>query len=254
MAPSVRVLSYNIRKGIGMDGRMDLARTADVVRETGADVVGLQEVDRHFRTGTEYADQFGALREHLDMDGVYAPAIERDPVDESDGKPRQYGVAVLSRYPILSSRSYDLTRDTDAEPRVLLDTTVDCDGVPLSFATAHLGLSESVRRKQVTDAIDETDADRQVLVGDFNAAPDSATVETLGGQFVDAFGDRDPGDRLTFPSPYDEDGERTGEPERCIDYVFCTSDLDVRSANVVESPASDHSAVAASFELDARDA
>ena len=250
MATSVRVLSYNIHKGIGTDGTLDLARTARVIRESDADIVGLQEVDRHFRAGTEYADQVTTLRDRLDMAGAFAPAIERDPIERSNGKPRQYGNAILSQYPIQSSHRHALACDPDTEPRVLLDTTVDCDGVSLSVATTHLGLTNSTRRKQVADVLAATAGDRQVLVGDFNATPDSDAIAALAGAFVDAFDQRDPDDRLTFPSPYDREGDRTSEPERCIDYVFCTPDITVRSVDVIESAASDHSAVAATIVLD----
>ena len=46
---SVRVLTYNIRHGEGMDGVYDLGRIAEIIRGAHPDVVALQEVDR----GTE---------------------------------------------------------------------------------------------------------------------------------------------------------------------------------------------------------
>ena len=46
---TLTLLSYNIHNGVGLDGVLDLDRIADVIAASGADVVGLQEVDRHRR-------------------------------------------------------------------------------------------------------------------------------------------------------------------------------------------------------------
>ena len=59
------VASYNIHRGVGMDRRLDLARIADVIAETKADVVGLQEVIRE--AGHAHADQAAFLSERLGM-------------------------------------------------------------------------------------------------------------------------------------------------------------------------------------------
>ena len=40
----MRVMTYNIRGGLGMDGHRSIERIGAVVRDAGADVVGLQEV------------------------------------------------------------------------------------------------------------------------------------------------------------------------------------------------------------------
>ena len=50
LAPAtLRVMTWNIRHGEGLDGRVDLERIAAVIRASGADLVGLQEVDRGVR-------------------------------------------------------------------------------------------------------------------------------------------------------------------------------------------------------------
>ena len=48
-ARTLRVMSYNVHVGIGMDKRLDLRRVAEVIRRERPDLVGLQEIDR----GTE---------------------------------------------------------------------------------------------------------------------------------------------------------------------------------------------------------
>lgn len=60
-APALRVVSYNIRHGAGMDGRVDLARTAAVLRALSPDLVALQEVDERVKRsgGVDQAQQLG---------------------------------------------------------------------------------------------------------------------------------------------------------------------------------------------------
>jgi endonuclease/exonuclease/phosphatase family metal-dependent hydrolase len=43
---SFRIMTYNIRHGEGLDGKIDLLRIAEVIKREGADIVALQEVDK----------------------------------------------------------------------------------------------------------------------------------------------------------------------------------------------------------------
>lgn len=256
MATRLRVLSYNIHAGIGVDGRFDLDRVANVIRGTEADVVGLQEVDRCYRSKTEYTDQIEHLSERLGMEFAYGTAIERPPIAESDGVSRRYGVAVLSRHPITDTETHPLSNGPETEQRVLLETCLDVRDVPWTFATTHLGLAEDVRRRQVTDVLDRLAdrTERVLLTGDFNATPDSNAIDRLTERFRDAFADADLGDADTFPTSSIERNEHGAvevfrKPAR-IDYVFYTPDLRLRDVELVESPASDHAGVVAALELD----
>lgn len=107
----MRVVSYNIQYTLGRDGVYDVGRTVDAVRD--ADVICLQEVDRHWpRTGM--ADQAAQIAELLpDRYWVFGPMIDIDASTvAADGRVhnvrRQYGQMVLSRFPIVSSRTFPL--------------------------------------------------------------------------------------------------------------------------------------------------
>src|SRR5207249_9418328 len=94
------VTSYNIHRGVGLDRRRDLDRTADVIAETAPDVVGLQEVIRE--AGGPAADQAAYLAIKLGMALVM-------------GETRAhgtgiYGNAVLTRLPVLASERRDLSQ------------------------------------------------------------------------------------------------------------------------------------------------
>src|SRR5262245_50902763 len=91
---TMQLASYNIQYGFGKDGRNDLARSAGEIR--GADVIALQEVERHWqRTG--FVDQPAELARLLpEYHWVYGPGADMDAsLPGPDGRPlhrrRQFG-------------------------------------------------------------------------------------------------------------------------------------------------------------------
>lgn len=73
------VATYNIHHGAGADEVLDLERIARVVKDTGADVVGLQEVDRHWSSRSNFVDQANWLAERLDMHVAYGANLDLEP-------------------------------------------------------------------------------------------------------------------------------------------------------------------------------
>ncbi len=70
-----------------------------------------------------------------------------------------------------------------------------------------------------------------MLVGDLNARPDAPELQPLFARFKDAWVQGGEGPGFTFSAT---------RPDRRIDYVLVSGDIDVRSAVVLASPASDH--------------
>ena len=132
----ITVMTYNVRHGRGIDGRVDLERIAAVIRESEADIVALQEVDRYWwRSGME--DQIRRLGEKLEMSWVYAPAIAAGWM--------QYGNAVLSRFPLVEGEMVLLPGWR--EPRNMMRVLVEIDGVPVELINTHLGVHAGERGK-----------------------------------------------------------------------------------------------------------
>src|SRR4030095_7388475 len=88
---TVRVMSYNIHVGVGMDQKLDLERIAEVINKARPDLVALQEVDRGVRR-TQGLDEIAELSRLTKMDYAFAHNI--------DYQGGEYGVAILSRFPI----------------------------------------------------------------------------------------------------------------------------------------------------------
>jgi endonuclease/exonuclease/phosphatase family metal-dependent hydrolase len=193
-------------------------------------VVGLQEVDRHFDARSGFADQPAELAAMLDMDVAYAPNV-----DLAGAPPRQYGIAILSRFPITSVRHTLLP--SDREQRGLLEAVIDVGGTAVRFMTTHLDVnSAAVRRRQarVIEAAVARSAEPVVLTGDLNASPDVPEVTALTALLTDTH--RGSGG-LTIPSD---------APTARIDYVLSAFG---GTSTVPVTMASDHRPVLATLPI-----
>ena len=103
----MKLVTFNIRFGLGLDQQIDLGRIAEAVRD--ADIIALQEVERFWKH-SGMNDQPDILSKHLkEFYWVYFPAFNVDASERKDdgtvlNRRRQFGPMVLSRWPIRSSR------------------------------------------------------------------------------------------------------------------------------------------------------
>lgn len=228
-----RVMTFNMRHGRGMDDRIDLERIAEVIRDSKADVVALNEVDRNTRRcgGVDQAQLLGGL---LDMEAVYSPSIEY--------QGGQYGNALLTRLPVRSARVHALP-DLGPEDRTLLHAELEWGEGSLHVLVTHLGLYHEEQRAQVK-AIARVVNDLNgptILAGDFNfdsevsdllkilpkTMRDAWTWQQVQGLVVAG-----PEEGWTFPSD---------RPRKRIDYILFSDDLQVKAPFVtIKSLASDH--------------
>ena len=238
----VRLLTFNIHHGVGDDGRHDLPRLATVLAAADADVISLQEVDRHFGTRSENVDQAQLLARALDMQLAWGPAVDEP---RPGGQPRgEYGNALLSRLPILISDVHKLPGG--GEPRCALRTMIELDGGALWVTTTHLSRKSGDRAAQVA-ALAELHTgpmETGVVVGDFNAAPDAPELATMRQRFGDAWelaNERD--DRSGWKFWQHDEGftHPARSPHRRIDQAWVTQGVAVAAAQVLDGGgASDH--------------
>jgi endonuclease/exonuclease/phosphatase family metal-dependent hydrolase/arylsulfatase A-like enzyme len=233
------MMTYNIHHAQGADDLLDLDRIAEVIRSQEVQVVGLQEVDRHWSERSEFVDQASYLAEALDMHVVYGANLDQDPL--TPGAPRrQYGTAILSRYPILSSENTLLPKLGTSEQRGLLEALINVRGTRYRFYNTHLQHNspnaesgQAQRTMQVEAIVDEMREERgpHALVGDLNAEPGAPELQPLYQRLVDAWpiGGIGPGFTLSSTAP-----------TRRIDYVLVTRDTRVEGAYVPPTIGSDH--------------
>lgn len=231
----MRVMSYNIQAGGGnLDG------VADVIRSSGATLVALQEVDVHWDKRSGFADQAAELAAMLGLQVRFAP-IYRLPGADATSPPRQYGVALLSRYPIVAFKNHAITRlstqSNNASPTPMpgfLEVTINVRGRRVRVFNTHLDYrgNPAVRRQQVSESLAIIGASTTpvLMFGDFNAVPTAPELQPLFRRLHDGWPDS-AGTGFTYPAV---------TPVRRIDYVLASHHFRVIFARVPDTQASDH--------------
>jgi len=152
------VATWNIHGCVGIDRRRDPARIADALARMRADVVALQE----FAAPRGGLDELRLrLESRLGMRAYSATTFRTER--------REFGNAVLSRWPIVDARCVDLSFAA-REPRNAIELVLDVEGATLRVIATHLGLGAAERRAQVArlaTRLAETDVPT-ILLGDFN--------------------------------------------------------------------------------------
>jgi endonuclease/exonuclease/phosphatase family metal-dependent hydrolase len=237
-------MSFNIHHGQGVDDRLNLARVAARIRNSGAAIVGLQEVDRHWGERSEFADQAAELGRALNMHAVYGANLDLDPLHP--GQPRrQYGNAILSDAPIREWHNTLLPRTGRLEQRGLLEALVTVREVPVRVFTTHLQHTSQQERIAQIAAIREVIGATQesvILPGDLNVRPDTPEIDAITEDLIDAWTAAGVGVGYTYPAE---------NPTARLDYVLHSNDVMTCTAAVLCTDGSDHLPVTADLALPA---
>ncbi|MGE0822085.1 MAG: endonuclease/exonuclease/phosphatase family protein [Candidatus Binatia bacterium] len=225
------VASYNIHQCVGLDGRYDPVRIAQVIREIDADIIGLQEVHSRVSENPE-AHQLEFLASTTGMHAVAGPTLYR--------RGGHYGNAMLTNASVHGVRFVDLSV-ADYEPRGGIDAQVVIAGGKLRVLVTHLGLGAAERRAQVTRLLSllmEERCGMVVLLGDINEwMPGAYSLQWLENFFGCAPAPR------TFPSRF---------PLFALDRIWAKPAEILSRVHVHSSPqsriASDHLPVVATLQ------
>jgi len=235
-APS-RVLVYNIHAGKDAKGVDNLARVAQIIRDSRADVVLLQEVDK----GTERSgkvDQMAELQKLTGYFGAFGKTLDYQGGD--------YGIAILSRWPITADTLIHLPVEppqhrsgVSYEPRGALRVAVQRPGGALRVINTHIDASrEDTYRLQEAKTLlslagSIRDSSVTTLVGgDLNSEPESAVIALFApAGWRDAFRECGKSSGLSYPADV---------PVKRIDYLMMSGGTRCTSAEVLKTEASDH--------------
>jgi endonuclease/exonuclease/phosphatase family metal-dependent hydrolase len=168
---SVRVVTYNIHRCRGLDGRTKPARIAEVLAEIDPDIAALQEVVGAGPKGPGHAEELGAA---LGMGWVMAHTRRvRDHL---------YGNVVLSRFPVRHHLKYDLSWKT-CEPRCCQRADLAIGDGTLHLYNVHLGTAHRERQYQAQRLAaivhDRRIPEPKVVLGDFNEWMKGLTTRML---------------------------------------------------------------------------
>ncbi len=234
---ALRVLTYNLHHGEGVDGRVDLERIARIIRECRADVVALQEVD----VSTERTGRVDQAAEYLRLTGMHGNFGKA--IDFQGGA---YGMMLLSRWPLADFTVHRLPNPSKREQRLAVSARISPPGRPaFRFIGTHLDASREdgdrwLQAGRLQDLF-ANDLVPAIMAGDFNDRPESRVMTRMLSLWQDAAADRP---EPTIPAD---------RPNDRIDFVLVRPPgawRVVRTQVLPESTASDHRPVLA--ELTAR--
>jgi endonuclease/exonuclease/phosphatase family metal-dependent hydrolase len=229
-----RIVTYNVRRCLGTDGRIEPRRIAEVIASCDPHIVALQELDvGRVRTGR--VDQADAVATALAMEMHFHPALRV--FDEL------YGDAILTTRPsrLVKAGPLPSPLHQDAEPRGALWVSTQLGGRQFEIVNTHLGLRGMERLNQVETLLGPhwigaaLPASPLMLVGDFNAVPSSRAYRRIVQRLRDAQTLSAGRPRPTFPSRL---------PFLRLDHVFVNPSIEVVRVETIRTAlsrtASDH--------------
>jgi endonuclease/exonuclease/phosphatase family metal-dependent hydrolase len=238
----VRLISYNVHKGVGTDGHLRLDRIVNVIRHYEPHVVCLQEVIwAPAPLGRRTQPQ--ALASAIGLEhGVIALNCHR--------RRGTYGNMTLSAFPIDEHENLDLTVSIK-KARGVLYSRLRLPHARMHVFNAHLGLSGWERLRQMRELVADTPrvappAEAVVYAGDMNDWSHRLYPSVLHeAGFRCVVGDADDPGHATYPSWY---------PLGALDKVFVRGAVRQARAHpsrlALARVASDHLPLVAEIEVD----
>ena len=257
----MKLITWNIQWGLGVDGRVDLGRIIETARAMADfDVLCLQEVTRNYPglAGNDGSDQFATLAGLLP--GYHAAeGIAVDRHTEGRGR-QQFGNLIFTRVAPIQVLRHQLPWPADTGvptmPRLALEVVLDAPGGPLRVTTTHLEFYSALQRRAQVEALRRIQIEaagharnlpqdhkrgspfesrgrgsRAILTGDFNCAADDALIAHLqapidGGAapYRDAWTLLRPGAPHVATVGVHDKKQWKGR-EMCFDFIFVSNDL-----------------------------
>ncbi|CAN5170194.1 endonuclease/exonuclease/phosphatase family protein [soil metagenome] len=237
-AQQLTVMTYNIHHGRNEMNEVDLPAIAEVIKSSGAELIGLQEVDSVCRRSGN-VDQMKVLG---DLTGMHYNFQKHYDFDGGS-----YGLGILSKYPIENVKNYSLTyslNDINSDNRILMVADIQLGkSRTIHFATVHFDHREDpgIRSLQSAETFNflKNLKNPVILTGDLNAEPEKPEIRDV----IENFADTDDTGAFTFPSD---------KPNKKIDYILISKPhlKKVVKHEVIDEPvASDHRPVIATVVL-----
>jgi endonuclease/exonuclease/phosphatase family metal-dependent hydrolase len=218
---SVRIMTYNIHRWAGQDGRLDVARLARVIHAAGADVISLNEVIQPATQDERAFEPLAELADRLGMEFAFGPSGW---VDAGPGWHGPVGNALLSRYPLIEVTNTLLPGPPGFKKRSLLEARMGAGpAAGLTAFVTHLDHAfEGTRMLQLRAVVRRMSREEpHYLAGDFNTpgfyGPNARRFLTPvlrmlhNAGYQDAFHVVGEGHGRTFPAP---------SPLLRIDFLF----------------------------------
>ena len=262
----VRIMTFNIHFGNSANNEFDILRISKVIKGSKSDIVCLQEVDNNWSSRSDYQSLVSIISKKADLPYyIFNPIYNKTSSRGSKYPNEQFGTAILSKYKILESHDYIISRWStqkgDPKPgesgfpsqlHGFGNVILDINGTNISVYNTHLdyrseppkGYKETMRAIQVREMLNIIKYKYPtILTGDMNADLSAKDVfEPLLKYFDDAWTIAGKGNGLSFPCV---------NPKKRIDYILVgkNSNIRVKNAYVIQKEASDHLPVVAEIDF-----
>ena len=227
----IKVLTYNIHMGFDADLVMDLEHIAETIQAINPDIIGLQEVNRA-QAANGMTDTLTYLLKRLNYPYYCYGGNHGD---------KQFGNAILSRYPIAEWTNTVFTVN-GPDQRGFLRATCDINGKKLNLYVTHLDYvygEKNKRLPQVRQIVAAWNgAPHSIIMGDLNADTNTPEMAVLYNEkkLFDVLASKNKKYEKTFYAGW-------GDPALKLDYLFATPDITAVDAMITETRASDHKPV-----------
>ena len=263
---SLRIMTFNIHFGNTINNIYDILNISQVIKNSNSEIVCLQEVDNNWSSRSYYHSLIQIISQQSNLPYyIYNPIYDKNSSHGHLFPNEQFGTAILSKYKILESHDYILSRWSsqkgDPQPgepgfpsqyHGFGHLILDIDGTNFSVYNTHLdyradppkGFNETMRAIQVREMLSIIKFKYPtILTGDMNADFSAKDVfEPLLEKFDDAWSIAGEGSGLTFPciNPYIR-----------IDYILVNkkSSIQVKNAFLINTQVSDHLPVIADIDF-----
>lgn len=220
----MRIMTFNIQHcNFFPEGKILFEPFSEEILSLKGDIIGLNEV-RGKGLLKGYSDQTGKLSELTSYHSYFGPAIKV-------GGIAPYGNALLSRFPILRAETVKIPDPVNKtgtemyESRCIIKAVIDA-GEKYNVFVTHMGLNKDERINAVNELLKIAPAEKCIIMGDFNCLPTAEELSPLFNKFncTDT-------DDYTFPSD---------RPDRKIDYIFLSRDIEITDKGTSPNIVSDH--------------
>ena len=224
----MKIMTFNTQHCLNyIEQKIDFEIMANAIKKVDPDIVGLNEMrdkgeEPDFEAQTAILSELTGMKYHY-----FAKAI-----DVRDKNP--YGNAFLSKLPVISAETI-LVPDPDEfdsefefyETRCLLKAKLEGG---ITVLVIHFGLHPDEQKNAVYTVIENLEKEKCILMGDFNVLPDNKLLDPIRERMKDS-ADLFETPLFSFPSD---------KPNRKIDYIFTSPDIEIISADIPAIVASDH--------------
>ncbi|MCF2144529.1 MAG: endonuclease/exonuclease/phosphatase family protein [Candidatus Heimdallarchaeota archaeon] len=233
---TIKVVTFNVQQGFDIEGNLNFSGILADLRKIDADIIGLQESDT-CRVSSGNNDLVRFLASKLHLYSFFGPLTVTG----------TFGIALLSKYPILSARTYFMY--SEGEQTATIEAQITIQGRTFNVFVTHFGEKEFDKQQQAETIVLLTAGKSDVIVlGDFNFEPWSSQYNTTTAQLKDAW-------LAVWPTGVDDTGYNGStfnwrNPYTHIDFIFVSPFMVLTDCRVIrDAHSSDHMPVTATIQL-----